>query len=89
VICVLKFVKLFLYLTQNHSIMRIKELGAALKKRRKDLGITQPHLAEIAGISKNTLYKLERGESNPSWDVVLKLIDVLGLTLKLEIKKMV
>ena len=68
--------------------MGIKELGAALQKRRKDLGITQPHLAEIAGISKNTLYKLERGESNPSWGIVLKLIDVLGLSLQLEIKKM-
>jgi transcriptional regulator with XRE-family HTH domain len=69
--------------------MGILELGKALKKRRKDLGITQPRLAELAGISKNTLYKLERGESNPSWAVVSKLTDVLGLSLQLEIKKMV
>jgi y4mF family transcriptional regulator len=69
--------------------MGIKELGRTLKQRRKDLGITQPHLAEIAGISKNTLYKLERGESNPSWEIVLKLMDVLGLSLQLDIKKMV
>jgi y4mF family transcriptional regulator len=78
-----------LYLSKNHSIMGIKELGSMLKQRRKDLGITQPHLAEIAGISKNTLYKLERGESNPSWEIVLKLMDVLGLSLQLEVKKMV
>ena len=69
--------------------MGIKELGSALKQRRKDLGITQPHLAEIAGISKNTLYKLERGESNPSWEIVLKLMDVLGLAMQIDIKKMV
>jgi y4mF family transcriptional regulator len=78
-----------LYLSKNHNIMGIKELGRTLKQRRKDLGITQPHLAEIAGISKNTLYKLERGESNPSWEIVLKLMDVLGLSLQLEVKKMV
>jgi y4mF family transcriptional regulator len=78
-----------LHLSKNHSIMGIKELGRTLKQRRKDLGITQPHLAEIAGISKNTLYKLERGESNPSWEIVLKLMDVLGLSLQLEVKKMV
>jgi DNA-binding XRE family transcriptional regulator len=88
VILLPKFSKMLLSLSKNHSIMGIKELGAALQKRRKDLGITQPHLAEIAGISKNTLYKLERGESNPSWEIVLKLIDVLGLSLQLEIKKM-
>ncbi len=69
--------------------MGIKELGSALKQRRKDLGITQPHLAEIAGISKNTLYKLERGESNPSWEIVLKLMNVLGLAMQIDIKKMV
>jgi transcriptional regulator with XRE-family HTH domain len=38
--------------------MGILELGKALKKRRKDLGITQPHLAELAGISKNDIGKI-------------------------------
>ena len=52
------------------------------------LNITQPHLAELAGVSKNTLYKLENGQSNPSWEVVGKLMDVLGLEIRITIKKM-
>ncbi len=68
--------------------MGVLELGEIIKKRRKNLGITQPHLAELACVSKNTLYKLERGESNPSWEVVEKLIDILGLEINLDIKKM-
>lgn len=36
-------------------------LGEAIKDRRKELSITQHHLAELSDISVNTLYKLERG----------------------------
>ena len=68
--------------------MRILELGEAIKNRRKTLAITQAHLAELANISINTLYKLERGESNPSVEVVDKIFDILGLELVIEIKKM-
>ena len=67
--------------------MLAPEIGQTIKQRRKELGITQPDLAELAGISKNTLYTLERGQSNPSLDIVNKLADVLGLELKLEVKK--
>ena len=74
---------------QNHSIMGISELGTTIKNRRKSLSITQEHLAELADISKNTLYQLERGQNNPSWAVVLKLTDILGLEMRLNIKKIV
>ncbi|HRH65177.1 MAG TPA: helix-turn-helix domain-containing protein [Bacteroidia bacterium] len=67
--------------------MLVKHLGEAIKNRRKELGITQPHLAEIAKVSTNTLYKLERGQGNPSLEVLNKLADVLGLELVLEVKK--
>jgi y4mF family transcriptional regulator len=66
--------------------MSIQQLGEYLKVRRKTLGITQPHLAELAQISTNTLYKLERGQGNPSLEVLNKLAEVLGLELKLEVK---
>ncbi len=67
--------------------MSITILGETIKKRRKELKITQPHLAELAKVSTNTLYKLERGQGNPSFDVLNKLAEVLGLELILEVKK--
>lgn len=67
--------------------MLAKHLGETIKERRKELGITQPHLAELAQISINTLYKLEKGQSNPSLEVVNKLAEVLGMELKLEVKR--
>ena len=63
-------------------------VGQAIRDRRKELGITQPHLAEVAGVSTNTLYKLEKGQGNPTLDVLNKLADVLGMELKLEVKKL-
>ena len=67
--------------------MLVTKIGQAIKNRRKELNITQPHLAELAQISVNTLYKLERGQGNPSLDILIKLSDVLGMEIKLEVKK--
>ncbi len=67
--------------------MTIKEIGLCLKERRQVLGIIQPDLAEMAQVSINTLYKIERGEANPSIKVLNKLAEVLGIELTLSIKK--
>jgi len=66
--------------------MLVNQLGETIRKRRKELSITQPHLSELAKISTNTLYKLERGYGNPSLDVINKLIEVLGMELTLDVK---
>jgi len=66
--------------------MLVKQLGEIIKARRKELRITQPHLADLAEISINTLNKLERGKGNPSYKVVNKLADVLGLECVIKVK---
>lgn len=68
--------------------MLAEYIGQTVKSRRKELNITQPHLAELAQISTNTLYKLERGQGNPSLNVLSKLVEVLGLEIKLDVKRM-
>ena len=67
--------------------MLVETVGKAIRQRRKALKITQPHLAELAGISVNSLYKIERGEANPTLDLIEKIAGVLGLEVKLEVKK--
>jgi transcriptional regulator with XRE-family HTH domain len=66
--------------------MLVKQLGEVIKARRKELRITQPHLAELAEISINTLNKLEGGKGNPSCKVVNKIADVLGLECVIKVK---
>ena len=67
--------------------MDVLEIGIKLKDRRKVLRITQPDLADMAGISVNTLYKIERGQANPTVQVLNKLADVLGMEVILEVKR--
>jgi len=66
--------------------MLVSLLGIQIKSRRKELRITQPLLADLANISLNTLYKIERGQANPSLEIINKLAEVLGMELKLEVK---
>lgn len=67
--------------------MNVSELGEQIKERRKVLRITQPDLAEMAGVSVNTLYKVERGQANPTVEILNKIAAILGMELKLEIKQ--
>ena len=64
-----------------------KKLGDSLKERRKQLRMTQFDLAELAGISANTLYKIERNQANPTLEVIEKITLILGLELSLSIRQ--
>jgi transcriptional regulator with XRE-family HTH domain len=65
----------------------VQEIGKSIKLRRKALKITQPDLAQLAKVATNTLYKIERGQANPTLDIIEKITDVLGMEMKLEVKK--
>ena len=66
--------------------MNINIIGQIITSRRKELGITQSHLAELAEISVNTLYKIERGQNNPTIGILENITEVLGLEIKIEVK---
>ena len=66
--------------------MRVEEIGALIKERRHTLKITQPDLAEMAGISKNTLYKIETGQANPTIRMLNKIADILGMEVIMAVK---
>lgn len=61
-----------------------RRLGLAIRRRRKELGLTQEALAEFAGCGLAFLYDLERGKPSVRLDKVLDVLDVLGLELRVE-----
>lgn len=75
------------YLHQNNTIMLISQSGNIIKKRRKLLGITQQDLADLAGVNINTVIRIEGNKINPSIEVVDSIAEILGMELKLEVKK--
>jgi transcriptional regulator with XRE-family HTH domain len=64
----------------------MRKIGEAIKARRKMLNITQKTLSELADVSINTITKVERCEANPSIDVLEKILDTLGLDVKVVVK---
>jgi y4mF family transcriptional regulator len=66
--------------------MNQKDLGTVIKERRKHLAVNQQTLADLAGVSINTLVAIERGEGNPQLATLLTILDTLGLQMDLRIK---
>lgn len=54
-----------------------------IRKKRKQLGMTQSELAERCGVSLNTIGNLERGLFMRS-STLAKVCNVLGLLVKIE-----
>lgn len=52
-------------------------LGKNIKKRRKELGLSQQGLADKLELSLNFVGKIEVAFSKPSLDTVIKIADVL------------
>ncbi len=53
-----------------------------LIERRKQLGFGISHLAEQLGISRQSLYKYEKGDSKPKLDSYSRLIEIMGVNLE-------
>jgi putative transcriptional regulator len=56
-----------------------EHFAARLKELRVAAGLTQPELAERAGMSKAGVADLEQGRREPSWSTVLALCAALGV----------
>ncbi|RYE53848.1 MAG: XRE family transcriptional regulator [Sphingobacteriales bacterium] len=63
------------------------EIGKRLRERRELLGLLQPELAAVCGISTRTIQLVEMGKANPSLETLIKIADPLGLSITLFLKK--
>ncbi|MBX2966603.1 MAG: helix-turn-helix transcriptional regulator [Cyclobacteriaceae bacterium] len=61
-------------------------IGKDIRERRKELGITQSALAELAEVNVNTIMRLERGLTNPTLEVLVRIGEALGMEVKMEVK---
>ncbi len=59
----------------------MRAVGAAVRARRKALGVTQIDLARLAGCGPVFVYALESGKRTLRLDKLLDLFEVLGLEL--------
>lgn len=59
-----------------------KNLGESIFRNRKLMKMTQSELAEKAGVTEQTIRKIEHGEGNPQLDVLCSLLTTLGIDPK-------
>ena len=50
-----------------------KKFGAAVRVRRRALGLSQEEFAEKVDCHRNFIGRIERGEQNPTVDTLLKI----------------
>lgn len=51
----------------------LKNIGQLIQQRRDHMNITQKQLADMADVGINTLYKIETGQANPTFESLQKL----------------
>jgi len=61
----------------------MKDIGQKIKDRRIELGINQQTLADLAEVGINTVVAVERGTGNPSFNTLEKIVNVLGMEIKI------
>lgn len=65
------------------SVRSIRDVAAAVRGRRHDLGISQVELASRAGVSRKWISEFEAGKATAEFGLVLRVLDALALSLEL------
>lgn len=66
------------------EIHTVKEIGSILKKFRKEQGITQIQLSQIANVGNRFIIELEQGKPTIQIDKALYVLNRIGIKVSLE-----
>src|SRR5262245_2344635 len=61
-----------------------KDVGALIRDRRRRLGLDQATLAECVGVSRQWIIDAEGGKARAPIGLLLRTLDVLGVTLAVD-----
>lgn len=64
------------------SDLRVALINEMIKTREQQ-GISQRKLEELSGVSQPVIARMEKGQSSPTIDTVIKFLVPLGMTLKI------
>ena len=67
---------------ENNNSVDIKQrFGKAIRRRRRELDLSQEALAEKAELHRTYISSIERGTRNPSLENIKKLADALDISI--------
>ncbi|MEA3373899.1 MAG: helix-turn-helix transcriptional regulator [Campylobacterota bacterium] len=62
-------------------------VATAILKRRHEIGMEQEELGDYANVSVATISKLEHAKANVTIDTLGRIIEILGLEIKIAVKQ--
>lgn len=65
-------------------ILDRKTFPELIRSRRKEAGLSQLELAELAGVGKTLIFNIEKGELNVHFEKLLQVLKVLNIKLQIE-----
>lgn len=63
-----------------------KQLGELIRKRRRELGLTQTEVAEVANANLRFVSELERGKPTARLENVMRVLETLGIELEARVR---
>ena len=64
-------------------VRTMKDIGAAIRSRRKALGIDQAELAARTGVGREWIIEAEKGKARAEAGLVLRTLEALDLTISI------
>lgn len=58
------------------------DLGLFIKEHRKEAGLTQLQLANLAGVGKTTVFDVEKNKETVRWSTLLAILKVLNIEVQ-------
>lgn len=67
--------------------MDLTKIGEFIRQRRALLRLRQEDLSEMSEVNMKTIQQIESGKGNPSYLTLIKIFQILGLEMHLEVKQ--
>ena len=63
------------------ELAMLRSLGKRIRELRRERGYSQEKLAELADVHENHVRRIERGEANPSFLVLIRIARAVGISV--------
>lgn len=64
----------------------VYQLAKSMRQIRKENDLTQPELAELSGVNRVTISKIENADMNPSFTLVTQLLNSMQISIEFKTK---
>jgi len=77
----------FVLVSSNDDMPQVttaEDIGALVRERRRERGLSQQALADSVGVSRQWIVAIEAGKARAELGLVLRLLNVLDLTVRVD-----